>query len=271
MCTGAEALLAASLVSTAGGAVMGNQQQKRATKKYNNQVSAQNRLLSEQFADRQKQVGAAKEDQAKVFNEIASKQDAEFERQKQLAAEKEQVFKEALQKPSLIAAQSPAFDESVANRDKMFKDTDGFSMPDYGGNAAASTENRVLRDAADKSLEKQSAKSNKVAGALSKISALRDANQGQAELFRDLGTGIKDVANKAVESSRLLNFSLRPQQYRMGALDASMRDRASAPYYRGEEPVFRYPNSTASDILMGAGKLGSTAAFMGADPSKIFV
>lgn len=266
MCTGAEiALLAASAASTVGGTVMANEQQKKSMRRYNNEVSDQNRLLSQQYAERQNQINNARDQQAKVFQEIGAQQDAEFAKQTELAKKKQQVFQQAAEQSVNKGAESQEFADAVANRMNLFNET---APADYGASTSGGTENRVLREAAEKSHTAAAERSGGIANALARMGALNDVGQRQNDLFRSLDTNLGDVAKEANTSSNLLSAKLRTPEYRMGALSAVMGEAANTPYYRGQEPVYRTPNTLFADALKGAGQLGMTGYFMGAGMPK---
>jgi len=94
MCTGLELAAIASTVATAGGQLYNAKQGRKAEKRYNEQVNNQNRMLEQQYADRQQKIYAAKDEQANTFNQIASEQDAELANQKALAEKKSQLFQD---------------------------------------------------------------------------------------------------------------------------------------------------------------------------------
>lgn len=264
MCiSAATALAALSAAATVAGTVSSNNAQKSQMRNYNNQVNQQNRLLEQQYADRQKKTYAARDEQAKVFNEIATAQDAEFAKQQELAKQKQKVFQEALQQPAVGGDQTPLFEGAVAKRNQLFTDTGG-DLPGSYGSTDGATENRVIRQAAEKAKSNKAEKTSGIIGSLSRMSAYQDVDQQQGELFRDLNLDMGDVASEARGRSRLLDFKLRPSQAKMGALGASIGETTQAPYFRGTEPIYTPPDTTFSDILSGAGQLGMDAYFQGA-------
>ena len=269
MCTGAEiALLALAAGGTAYGTISANNNAKAAGRKYNNEVSAQNKMLSEQYADRTAKINEARDAQAEVFKNIGVQQDEEFARQTELAKKKQQVFQQSVEQPVIQNVASPEFADAVASRNKMYEDS-ALALPaDYGASANGETENRVLRDAAEKALTLRKDRSGKMADALSRMGAVEDTGQKRAELFRALDINMGDVAQDAATSANTLSTKLRTPEYRMGALSAVMGENANTPYYRGTEPMYRTPNTLWSDLAKGGGQLGMNAYFMGAGAPK---
>lgn len=262
MCTGLElAALAASTAATAGSAVMQNRAQQKNMKRYNEQVNQQNRLLESQHADRQQKINAAKDEQARTFNEVAGEQDAEFEKQRNLAKEKQKLFKDMATKP-LNTADAPEMQDAVDKRNQMYAESARELPASYSAPANATTENRVLRDLGEKSALNEKTRTSGIADAMARMGAMGDVKGKQAALFRDLGVGMNDFADDAASSSRALDYRLRPKEYRMGALGASMGEQANMPYFRGTEPVYKPPNTLLPDLLGGAGQIGMTLSTM---------
>lgn len=266
MCTGVEPLLMGlSLASTAAGTVLNNRAAQNSAKNYNNQVNAQNRLLEQQYADRQNKIYQAQGEQAKAFTEQSAAQEEEFKRQTEFAKKKQQAFEAALQQPQASGATTQNIDSYAGQRGKLFADMPN-TMPGSFATAAPtneSTEDRVLRESAEKSGTRESAKSAGVTKALAQISGAQDATQAQGALFRDLGTKLNDVASDSAASSNLLSYKLRPVDYRMNALGNVIGQQVNTPYFRGQEPIARAPNSTIADVFSGLGNLGTTAVFRG--------
>jgi hypothetical protein len=255
-------MLAASLAATAGGAYMNNRAQNKSMRQYNTQVTQQNKLLSDQFADKQRLMNQNKDSQARLFNEMGAAQDAEFQNQTRLADEKSRAFQEAVKDPVMVGgAKSPAFDQAVNDRVKMFTDTSTDLPGNFGVANSGGTENRVLRMAADKDKAARDAKSLGIATAQAKMAALGDADQAQGNLFRNLDVKMGDFARQADAGTRALSSKLRLPEYRMGALGNAMGEAAQTPYFRGQEPVYRTPNTLFGDVLTGLGQIGSSYVF----------
>lgn len=262
MCTGLEiAALAASTAATAGGTIMQNQAQKKQMKRYNQEVNTQNRLLESQHADRQLKINAAKDEQARTFNEVASAQDMEFEKQRNLSKDKQKLFQDMATKP-INTADAPEMQAAVDKRNQMYAESARELPASYSAPANAATENRVLRDYGEKADMKEKTRTTGIADAMARMGAMGDVKGKQAALFRDLGTGMNDIADTAASGSRALDYALRPKEYRMGALGASMGEQANTPYFRGTEPVYKPPNTLLPDLLSGAGQIGMTLTTM---------
>jgi hypothetical protein len=246
--------------STVGGTLLSNQQNKKSMKRYNEEVTRQNKLLSDQHADRQAKINAARDQQGKIFGDVVSAQDAELKNQQKLSKEKQRIFEETTQKPVIAANASPEFEQAVGNRERIFNSIQ--PTADYSTPAATgSTENRVLRQAAEKAKSEQTEKAMGVVGAQNKLSAMQDVDQSRTQLFRDLDRGLTDKATEAQAGQGILQNKLRLPEYRMGAQSAVMGENANMPYFRGQEPIFKRPNTTAADILSGLGTLGSMYSF----------
>ncbi len=259
MCLSAGAMMALSAAGTVASMFMQNKAQQSAMKDYNSQVGRQNKLLQDQFQDRQKKIGEARTQQGRTFKTMADAQDAEFARQKELAAKKQQVFEQAAQKPVNVGAESPEFQQAVDRREQMFKEVG--VTPDFAPMGADTAENRVLRSSAEKANLKEKTKTDGMIGALNKMGAMGDTEQKQGQLFRDLTVGLGDVAQDAKAGSRALEYKLRNPEYRMGALSNVMGEQANMPYFRGREPQYQQPNTLFADILGGASQLGGMYAF----------
>lgn len=259
MCLSAAALSALSLAGTVGSTLLSGQAAKRSEKNYNNQVRAQNDLLQRQYQDRQNKINQARNSQAELFKNIADSQDEEFAKQRELAAQKEQIFQNAAADTVNRGALSPDFDQAVDERKRLFQEQ--LQPTDYGISNNGSVENKVLRIAADNANAAEQARSGGIADALARMGALQDVQQKQGGLFRNLTTGLNDVAQTSAARQRLLESKLRAPQYRMGALGAVMGEQQNTPYYRGVEPVFKRPNTIAADILGGASSLAGMYAF----------
>lgn len=253
MCTGLEI---AALAATAGGTIMANQQQKSAMKDYNSQVTRQNKLLTDQFSERQTKIKNSQDAQARLFQEISADQDAEYAKQSELARQKQQQFEESVRQPVTQGAQSQEFQDAVDARNQLFRDTAKTVTADFGTSNRSGTENRVLRQAAEKEMQDKSEMTAGVADARSRMSALQDVQQGQAQLFRDIGVNMSDIAKDANASSKLLDYKLRTPEYLMGAHSAVQGEQVNTPYFRGQEPFYRTPNTLFADLLQGGGQLG---------------
>lgn len=253
MCTGLEI---AALAATAGGTILSQQQQQSSMKNYNNQVAQQNQLLQDQFMERQQKIKNSQNDQARVFKEMSDAQDAEFAKQTELARQKQQAFEQSVNQPVVKGADSQEFQNAVEARNQLFRDTAQQVTPDFGTSNKSGTENRVLRQAAEKALADKEEKTTGIVDAQSRMSALQDVAQQQGQLFRDINTQMNDVAQDANASSRLLSYKLRQPEYRMGAQSAVQGEQVNTPYFRGQEPVYRTPNTLFADLLGGAGQLG---------------
>lgn len=259
MCLSAGAMLALSALSTGASMYMQNQAQKSSMKRYNNEVTQQNRMLSQQYADRQKKINSARDEQAKTFQQVADQQDAELANQRKIAAEKQALFQDMAQKPVVKGADSPEFQQAVDQRNQLFTDT--ATTPSYMPSGTDTAENRVLRSAAEKANLREKEKTSGMADALSRMGAMGDVQQAQGQLFRDLNLGLTDKANEAQSGTTMLNYKLRSPEYHMGALSNVMGEQASMPYFRGQEPQYKPPNTLFADLLGGAGQLGSMYSF----------
>jgi hypothetical protein len=249
--------LMASAGATAGGAYLNHQQQKSSMKDYNNQVTRQNQMLTDQFAEKQRKINDAKTQQGKVFNDIATQQNDEYAKQVEFAKQKAQLFQDMAAKPVIQAAASPEYQDAVASREQLF--TDGGALPgsfDVGGG----TQDKVLREAEANIGGAEKARTKGITGAQAKIGALSDVAGTQNRLFQDVGVKMGDIATDANRSTNMLSGSLRLPEYRMAALGAAAGEEANTPYFRGQEPVYRTPNTLFADLLGGAGQLGLSAA-----------
>jgi hypothetical protein len=261
-----------SLLGTVASTFMQNSAQKKSMGDYNNQVRKQNKLLQDQFTDRQKKINEARTQQGRTFQEMASAQDAEFAKQKDLARQKQQVLEQAVQQPTNQGMKAPEFDQAVDRRNQLFRDTAGAPTADFNptGPAAPDTaENRILRSAQEKASLRENDKTAGMVDALSRMGALGDQQQRQQALFRDMNVGMSDVAQDAQAGSRALDFKLRTPGYRMGALSNVMGEQASMPYYRGQEPTYRQPNTLFADILGGASQLAGMYGFYQKPPGGV--
>lgn len=252
--------LIASAGATAGGAYLSNQQQKKSMQNYNNQVTDQNRRLSEQFAEKQKLINDSKTQQGKVFNDIAAQQDAEFNKQTEFAKQKAKLFQDMAAQPVVQGAASPEFQQATAARQSLFTDGTAGALP---GSFDVGSENKdkVLREAEAKIGGAEKARTAGITGAQAKIGALGDVASSQNRLFQDVGIKMGDIATDANRSTNLLSGSLRLPEYRMAALGAAAGDAAGTPYFRGQEPVYRTPNTLFADLLQGGGQLGLSSIF----------
>lgn len=254
MCTGAEiALLAGSAAASVGGSVMSNRAQSKQMDAYNRQVEDQNKLIQTQYQDRQNTMARARDSQAKLFDEVGAKQDAELARQRSLGDEKKALFQNAVETQPM--AKGSTLDSAVAERKALFDmepNADGtYQVPTSGGG----TEDRVLRQAGEKASGVAAAKAGKQNNALVRLGAMGDVQSGQTRFFNDVGRSMDDKAKDAAASESLLGYNLRPDEARMNSLGNVMGEQVQLPYYRGVEPVFNPANTLGSDLLSGAGTL----------------
>lgn len=256
MCTGLEIAAIASTVAAGAGQVMNRQAARKTEKRYNEQVNQQNRLLEQQYSDRQKKIYAAKDQQADTFNQIANQQDEEFANQKALQEKKAQLFQDVAKQPVNTAA-APEAEQARADRNKLFADTDITFAGGYNPTANGTTEDRVLRTAADKANLNEKTRTGGIADAQARIGAQGDVQQKQGGLFRDMSAGMNSISGDAQAGQRALEMRLRRPQYRMGALGASMGEQANTPYFRGVEPQMQQPNTLFGDLLTGTGQIGT--------------
>lgn len=248
------------------GTMMQQQQQKAQMKRYNNQVNSQNALLTQQYADRTRRINEARDESARSANEMSAAQRLEFEKQTRMADEKAQSFQTATQDNALRGANSDAFAEGVAKRNQLFNDTDmpaDYSVPNSGG-----TENRVVQAANEKAMAKSKTKTAGVADAAARMASLQDAGIAQNDLFRDIGVKLNDAGDRARSSSAALTNKMRLPQYHMQAVTAAAGDNAAQPYFRGEEPQYKPPNTMFADIFTGGGGLLANYAFRQPQPIR---
>lgn len=260
MCTGLEMALI-GLAGTAGSTMLNASAQNKSMNQYNDQVTRQNALQTQQFQDRRKQIEAGKDEQERLFKDIASKQDIEYAKQQQMAKDKQARFQEAVQDSTVKQNDAPEFAQATGDRRQLFRDVSG-PKADYGASAAGGTENKVMRLAAEKIGGEQDGTTDKVVGALAKMGAMQDVDQQRTQLFRELGLDLDTMARDAQGSARVASVGTESERQRLGAVSGSMGEAAQAPYFRGEEPVYRPPNTMVGDILGGGSQLLSTYGYM---------
>ena len=267
MCLSAAAIAALSAAASGVGMVMQNRAQNASMKNYNNQAAQQNQLLQQQFQDKNEKINAARESQARVFQNMAAMQDEENARQTQMLKDKASLFQSQVAQPE-IGAGSPVVGAEAVARQEMAAPTQ--LAADYAapsGQSPASSEDRILREHNAATADRQSARSSGIVAALSRMGATQDAASKQGALFSGMARSINDANTECAASSGILNNKLRRPEYDNSRFGQVIGEQASTPYFRGQEPWLRPANTTFGDILSGAGSIGLNSYFMGA-PNK---
>lgn len=257
-------MLGGAAASTISGAIENNQTQ-AAGRAYNAQVAAQNALLNAEFSAKQNEILNNQNTQNSEYNTMTADQAGAFNQLTDLANQKSGIVQNAVSAPgnAFEGTDSTSYANAVANREALNAQGTASVPNAYAGTGAAdSIGSRVLATlAANQAATKQAATTGET-NAQAQMGALADTDQAQGQLFRNMDTGMNNIARQATNTSNTLASQERLPQEQINEQNAVNQALIAQPLFMGPTPRYSNPNTALATLL---GKAGSIGMFAGAE------
>lgn len=257
-------MLGGAAASTISGAIENNQTQ-AAGRAYNAQVAAQNALLNAEFSAKQNEILNNQNTQNSEYNTMTADQAGAFNQLTDLANQKSGIVQNAVSAPgnAFEGANSTNYANAEANREALNAQGTASVPNAYAGTGATdSIGSRVLATlAANQAATKQAATTGET-NAQAQMGALADTDQAQGQLFRNMDTGMNNIARQATNTSNTLASQERLPQEQINEQNAVNQALIAQPLFMGPTPRYSNPNTALATLL---GKAGAIGMFAGAE------